>query len=67
MDSNNGRSCCVLFGSGVQTDATTPQQCWDLQCIVGRKQPIRLCKLEFESHPSSCEAPTMLKEPCKLM
>ena len=20
------------------------QQCWDLQCIVGRIQPIRLCK-----------------------
>ena len=32
-------------GSGVQTDATTQsQQCWDLQRIVGRIQPISLCK-----------------------
>ena len=31
-------------GSGVQTDATQSHQCWDLQCIVGRIQPISLCK-----------------------
>ena len=43
---NNVESCCVYVGSGVQTDATTQsQQCWDLQCIVGRIQPISLCKL----------------------
>ena len=43
---NNVGSCCVHVGSGVQTDATTQsQQCWDLQCIVGRIQPISLCKL----------------------
>ena len=42
---NNVGSCCVHVGSGVQTDATTQsQQCWDLQCIVGRIQPISLCK-----------------------
>ena len=28
----------------VQMDATTPQQCWGLQCIVGRRQLISLCK-----------------------
>ena len=81
VDSNNVESCCVRVGSGVQTDATTPnivgsnnvescwvrvgsgvqtplllrscwqwcakgcnnsQQCWDLDRIVGRIQPIRL-------------------------
>ena len=31
---------CVHVVSGVQTDATELQQCWDLQCIVGRIQPI---------------------------
>ena len=36
-------SCCVRVGSGVQTDATTPKKVWDLQYIVGRIQPIRLC------------------------
>ena len=42
---NNVGSCYVPVGSGVQTDATyTFQQCWDLQCIVGRVQRIRLCK-----------------------
>ena len=42
---NNAGSCYVPVGSGVQTDATyTFQQCWDLQCIVGRVQRIRLCK-----------------------
>ena len=42
---NNVGSCCVHVGSGVQTDATTQsQQCWDLQCIVGKIQPISLCK-----------------------
>ena len=30
-------------GSGVQTDATTPNKVWDLQCIVERIQPISLC------------------------
>ena len=31
-------------GCGVQTDAATSQQCWDLQCIVGSIQPTRLFK-----------------------
>ena len=29
-------------GCGVQTNAATSQQCWDLQCIVGTIQPTRL-------------------------
>ena len=37
------------------------QQCWDLQCIVGRIQPIRLCK----PCVMLCVAPTMLGELCK--
>ena len=41
---NNVGSCSVRVGSGVQTDATQSQQCRDLQCIVGRIQPISLCK-----------------------
>ena len=41
---NNVGSCCLRVGSGVQTDATQSQQCRDLQCIVGRIQPISLCK-----------------------
>ena len=41
------------------------QQCWDLQCVVGRIQLIRLCKLEFGSHIGACVAPTMLEELCK--
>ena len=41
---NNVGSCCVCVGSGVQTDATTLSICWVLQCIVGRIQPISLCK-----------------------
>ena len=42
---NNIESCCVRLGSGVQTDATTPnEQCSNLQCIVGRIQPTSLCK-----------------------
>ena len=38
---NNVGSYCVRVGSGVQTDAALP----NLQCIVGRIQPISLCKL----------------------
>ena len=34
----------MRVGSHVRTDATTPKQCWDLQCIVGRIQPISLCE-----------------------
>ena len=34
----------MRVGSSVQTDATTPNICSDLQCIVGRIQPISLCK-----------------------
>ena len=34
----------MRVGSGVQTDATTSQQCYDLQCIVERIQPISLYK-----------------------
>ena len=41
------------------------EQCWDLQCIVGRIQLIRLWKLEFGSHIGACMAPTMLEELCK--
>ena len=41
---NNVGSCCVHVGSGVQTGCNKSQQCWDLQCIVGRIQPISLCK-----------------------
>ena len=37
------------------------QQCWDLQCVVGRIQPIRLCK----PCVMLCVAPTMLGELCK--
>jgi len=37
-------SCCVCVSSDVQTDATNSKQCWDLQCMVGRIQPIILCK-----------------------
>jgi len=35
------------------------QQCVDLLCIVGRIQPIRLCKLEFGSHLGAYVDPTM--------
>ena len=42
---NNVGSCCVRVGSGVQTDATTPNNVETCaQCIVGRIQPISLCK-----------------------
>ena len=35
--------CCPKRGKNFE-------QCCDLQCIVGRIQPIRLCKLEFGSY-----------------
>ena len=41
------------------------QCCGDLQYLVGRIQPIRICKLEFDSHLGACAAPTMLEELCK--
>ena len=34
----------VRVGSGVQKKCNNSQQRWALQCIVGRIQPIRLCK-----------------------
>ena len=34
----------MRVGSGLLTDATTPNNVGDLQCIVGRIQPINLCK-----------------------
>ena len=37
------------------------QQCWDLHCIVGRIQPISLCK----PCVVACAAPMMLEELCK--
>ena len=59
---NNVGSCYVPVGSGVQTDATyNSQECWNLQCIVGRIQRIRLCK------PCVMRVPgvvTMLEELC---
>ena len=55
VGSNNVESCWVRVGSGVQTPlllrscwqwcakgCNNSQQCWDLQCIMGRIQPIRL-------------------------
>ena len=36
------RPCWQLCANGCNHS----QQCWDLQCIVGRIQPIRHCKLE---------------------
>ena len=41
------------------------QCCGDLQYLVGRIQPIRLCKLKFDSHLGACVASTMLEELCK--
>ena len=41
---NKVGSCCVRVGSGVQTDATTPNIVWDLQYVLGRIQPRSLCK-----------------------
>ena len=38
------------------------QQCWDLQCLVGRKQPIRLWRPCVRC---ACVAPTMLEALCK--
>ena len=38
-----GVVACVLAVVTEQTDATTPNKFWDLQCIVGRIQPISLC------------------------
>ena len=34
------RACWQWFANGCNNS----QQCWDLQCIVGRIQPISLCK-----------------------
>ena len=47
---NNVGSCCVRVGSGVN-GLNNSQQCWDLQCIVGRIQPISLCKPRVMSVP----------------
>ena len=41
------QQCWELLRAGWQWCANgcnSSQQCWDLQCIVGRIQPIRLCK-----------------------
>ena len=37
------------------------QQCWDLECIVGRIQPLRLCKLHGDHVKCACLVPTMLE------
>ena len=34
----------VRVGSGMQKKGNNSQQRWDLQCIMGRIQPISLCK-----------------------
>ena len=39
---NNVGSCCVSVGRSAN-GCNNSQQCWDLQCIVGRIQPISLC------------------------
>ena len=44
------RACWQLCAKG----SNNSQQCWGLQCIVGRIQPISLCK----------PCVTMLEEPC---
>ena len=42
---NNSQHCCVNnVGSWSANGCNNSQQCWDLQCIVGRIQPISLCK-----------------------
>ena len=38
---------------------------WYLQCILGRIQPTRLCKREFDSRLGPDVAPPMLEEVCK--
>ena len=37
---NHLRSCCQWCANGCDNS----QQCWDLQCIVEKIQPIRLCR-----------------------
>ena len=58
-----GQQCWELLGPCWQwcpNGCNNFQQSWDqLQCIVGRIQPMRLCKLQFGSHLSAYVAPTM--------
>ena len=41
---NNVGSCCARAGSCLANGSKNSQQCWDLQCIMGRILPISLCK-----------------------
>ena len=40
---NNSQHCCACL-QWCANRCNNSQQCWDLQCIVGRIQPISLCK-----------------------
>ena len=41
------------------------QQCWDLDCILGRIQTIGRCKLEGDDVQCGCVAPKMFEGLCK--
>ena len=43
---NNAQHCWLLraFWQWCANGCNNSQQCWDLQCIMGKIQPISLCK-----------------------